>query len=49
MSAHNGDRSRYHRERKQKIARRMKHRELLKQTLLQLKKTGAGSKSQGAS
>ena len=29
MSARNGDRSRYHRERKQKIARRKRTRELL--------------------
>jgi hypothetical protein len=31
MSALNGDKSRYHRERKQKIARRQRTRELLKQ------------------
>jgi hypothetical protein len=30
MSAHNGDKSRFHRERKQKIARRQRTRELLK-------------------
>jgi hypothetical protein len=30
MSARNGDRSRFHRERKQKIARRKRNRELLK-------------------
>ena len=30
MSARNGDRSRFHRERKQKIARRKRTRELLK-------------------
>ncbi len=30
MSARNGDRSRFHRERKQKIARRQRTRELLK-------------------
>ena len=30
MSALNGDKSRYHRERKQKIARRQRTRELLK-------------------
>jgi len=29
MSAKNGDKSRFHRERKQKIARRMRNRELL--------------------
>jgi hypothetical protein len=32
MSALNGDKSRYHRERKQKIARRTRTRELLKHT-----------------
>jgi hypothetical protein len=31
MSKINGDKSRYHRERKQKIARRQRTRELLKQ------------------
>jgi hypothetical protein len=31
MSALNGDKSRYHRERKQKIARRQRTRELVKQ------------------
>ena len=32
MSAINGDKSRYHRERKQKIARRKRTRELLERT-----------------
>ena len=32
MSARNGDKSRFHRERKQKIARRQRTRELLKST-----------------
>ena len=40
MSARNGDKSRYHRERKQKIARRQRTRELLKSGL-------AGRKSSG--
>jgi hypothetical protein len=31
MSAINGDKSRFHRERKQKIARRIRNREMLKQ------------------
>jgi len=34
MSALNGDRSRFHRERKQKIARRKRTRELLKQAAI---------------
>jgi len=33
MSARNGDRSRFHRERKQKIARRKRTKELLKGTV----------------
>lgn len=35
MSARNGDRSRFHRERKQKIARRKRTHELVKQALTQ--------------
>lgn len=35
MSARNGDKSRFHRERKQKIARRRRTRELLKQAVLE--------------
>jgi hypothetical protein len=37
MSARNGDKSRYHRERKQKIARRQRTRELLKRGLAERK------------
>ena len=43
MSRLNGDKSRFHRERKQKIARRKRTRELLKQTATQ--RTRAGSPS----
>jgi hypothetical protein len=37
MSAQNGDKSRFHRERKQKIARRLRTRELLKQEAVERK------------
>ena len=37
MSAINGDKSRFHRERKQKIARRKRNRELLNRALTQVK------------
>jgi hypothetical protein len=37
MSALNGDKSRFHRERKQKIARRKRTRELLKRVTMQRK------------
>jgi hypothetical protein len=37
MSARNGDRSRFHRERKQKIARRKRTRELLNPEAMQAK------------
>ena len=37
MSARNGDRSRFHRERKQKIARRKRTRELLKDAAVKVK------------
>jgi hypothetical protein len=43
MSKINGDKSRYHRERKQKIARRLRNRELLKHALQS--KPGAAPKS----
>jgi hypothetical protein len=43
MSARNGDRSRYHRERKQKIARRKRNRELLKGVATHPKSANAGS------
>ncbi len=41
MSARNGDKSRFNRERKQKIARRQRTRELLKQGSKQPKSMGA--------
>jgi hypothetical protein len=41
MSAVNGDKSRFHRERKQKIARRLRVRELLKQAPAQPKASDA--------
>jgi hypothetical protein len=37
MSARNGDRSRFHRERKQKIARRKRTKELLHDATMKLK------------
>jgi hypothetical protein len=42
MSAINGDKSRFHRERKQKIARRKRTRELLKDAGKQTAEVGAG-------
>jgi hypothetical protein len=42
MSARNGDKSRFHRQRKQKIARRKRTRELLKSAATQAK-FGAGA------
>jgi len=47
MSARNGDKSRYHRERKQKIARRKKNRELLPHAVAQPKsiKSSPGPRS----
>lgn len=44
MSARNGDRSRFHRERKQKIARRKRTRELLKHVTIPRKKRGTGAR-----
>jgi hypothetical protein len=41
MSALNGDKSRYHRERKQKIARRQRTRELLKRAAAKRKSADA--------
>ena len=41
MSALNGDKSRYHRERKQKIARRHRTRELLKRAAAERKSADA--------
>jgi len=43
MSRKNGDKSRYHRERKQKIARRKRNRELLRSAVSQHKSTTARS------
>ena len=40
MSSLNGDKSRYHRERKQKIARRKRTRELLERAAAQSKPVG---------
>jgi hypothetical protein len=50
MSAINGDKSRFHRERKQKIARRQRTRELLRQASAQPKSgnSGAGKTSKSA-
>lgn len=51
MSARNGDRSRYHRERKQKIARRKRTHELLERGATQrkaVKDAAAGPKSVSA-
>lgn len=44
MSALNGDKSRYHRARKQKIARRLRTRELLKGRVAELKSDGSSRK-----
>lgn len=41
MSAVNGDKSRFHRERKQKLARRKRNRELLHTAAAKLKSTTA--------
>lgn len=43
MSAINGDKSRFNRERKQKIARRKRTRELLKRTTAQTKSADTSS------
>jgi len=45
MSARNGDKSRYHRERKQKIARRQRTRELLKLDAAQPKSPHASARA----
>jgi hypothetical protein len=45
MSGINGDKSRFHRERKQKIAKRNRNRELLKSLAQQPKASPAGSKA----
>ncbi len=49
MSARNGDRSRFHRERKQKIARRKRTRELLKHVAVQRKPVDTGARPEGVS
>jgi hypothetical protein len=51
MSALNGDKSRYHRERKQKIARRQRTRKLLKQVAVEHKSAdpSAGAKPRSVS
>jgi hypothetical protein len=41
MSARNGDKSRYHRERKQKVARRKRNRELPERTTAPVKSAGS--------
>ncbi|MGA9977733.1 MAG: hypothetical protein WBQ08_03665 [Candidatus Sulfotelmatobacter sp.] len=43
MSGINGDKSRFHRERKQKIAKRNRNRELLKNLIEQPKPVASGS------
>lgn len=45
MSGVNGDKSRFHRERKQKIARRNRNRELMQQLSEKQKPTAAASAS----
>jgi hypothetical protein len=45
MSGINGDKARFHRERKQKIAKRNRNRELLKGLAEQPKPAAAGSKA----
>jgi hypothetical protein len=44
MSARNGDKSRFHRERKQKIARRQRTSELLKREATERKLVGASAR-----
>ncbi len=45
MSALNGDKSRYHRERKQKIARRQRTRELLKREAAERKSADSSARA----
>ncbi len=45
MSAKNGDKSRFHRERKQNIARRQRNRELLKRLSIQPKSEDSRTKT----
>jgi hypothetical protein len=49
MSALNGDKSRYHRERKQKIARRQRTRELLKRKAMESKSVDVSVRAKGKS
>ena len=46
MSARNGDKSRFHRERKQKIARRQRTRELLKWEAAERKSVDVSARDQ---
>jgi hypothetical protein len=46
MSARNGDRSRFHRERKQKIARRKRTQELLERAAKPRKPEGTSTRAQ---
>jgi hypothetical protein len=46
MSARNGDKSRFHRERKQKIARRKRTRELLERAAKARESAGATARAQ---
>jgi hypothetical protein len=47
MSARNGDKSRFHRERKQKIARRLRTSELLKREATELKSVDVSAQAKG--
>jgi hypothetical protein len=49
MSARNGDKSRYHRERKQKIARRQRTSELLKREAAERKSADSSARGEGKS
>ena len=49
MSARNGDKSRFHRERKQKIARRQRTSELLKREAPERKSVDVSARAQGRS
>ena len=49
MSALNGDKSRYNRERKQKIARRQRTRELLKREVTEPKSVDLSTRANGRS
>lgn len=49
MSGLNGDKSRFNRERKQKIARRQRTRDLLKRAAGERKSTGASNRAKAGS